>query len=87
MLVDCSAEPAGAHWDGKIANKWIIRNETCPDIIKLKHVRNGENIIVFKNLKKIFSVARKVMQSANCALTRRLKDVLVDQPGMLLCTK
>ena len=33
------------------------------------------------------SVVRKVMQSENCAPGRRLKNVLVDQLGMLLCTK
>ena len=42
MLVGHSAEPVGAQWDGKRANEWKIGNKTCPDIIKLKHVRNGK---------------------------------------------
>ena len=52
VLADPSAEPAEAHWDRKIANEWNIRNETCPDIIKLKHVRNGGNVIVCRNQNK-----------------------------------
>ena len=54
-----SAEPMGAHWDGKIANEWNIRNETRRDIIKLKHVRNFDA-----------SVVRQVMQTVNCAPAR-----------------
>ena len=34
-----SAEPMGAHWDGKIANEWNIRNKTRRDIIKLKRAK------------------------------------------------
>ena len=52
-----------------------------------KHVRNGENVIVCRNRNKILCVVRQVMQSANWAPTRRLKNVLVGQLGMLLCIK
>ena len=38
VLLGRSAEPVGAYWDGKKANKWKM--------IKLKHVQNGENVIV-----------------------------------------
>ena len=38
MLVGCSSKSVGAYWDRKNANKW--------NIIKLKHVQNGENVIV-----------------------------------------
>ena len=38
VLVGCSSKPVGAYWDRKNANKW--------NIIKLKHVQNGENVIV-----------------------------------------
>ena len=38
MLFGRSAEPVGAYWDGKKGNKWKM--------IKLKHVQNGENVIV-----------------------------------------
>ena len=38
VLVGCSSKPVEAYWDRKNANKW--------NIIKLKHVQNGENVIV-----------------------------------------
>ena len=38
VLVGCSSKSVGAYWDRKNANKW--------NIIKLKHVQNGENVIV-----------------------------------------
>ena len=59
---------------GEKDSKWMKhKNETCPDIIKLKHVRNGENVIVCKNRNKVPCVVRQVTQSANCAPARRLK--------------
>ena len=81
------AEPVGAHWDEKIKNEWNIANELCPNIIKLKHVENRENVMVYRNQNKIICVFRQVMQSANCELTRRLKHVLVDQLGVLFCVE
>ena len=87
MLPGRSAEPVGAHWDEKIKNEWNIANELCPNIIKLKHVENRENVMVYRNQNKIICVFRQVMQSANCELTRRLKHVLVDQLGMLFCVE
>ena len=38
VLVGCSSKPVGTYWHRKNANKW--------NIIKPKHVRNGENVIV-----------------------------------------
>ena len=73
VLVGCSAESLGAHSGGKIANEWNIGNETCPDIIKLKHVKNGKNVIVCKNRNKILCVLRQMMQSATFVQARRLK--------------
>ena len=87
VLPGGSAEPVGAHWDGKITNEWNIGTELCPNITKLKHVENRENVMVYKNQNKIPCVFRQVMQSANCELTRRLKHVLVDQLGMLFCVE
>ena len=59
--------------------------------VNVKYVRNGKSGIVCGNQNKIFlpnkSVVRQVMQSANCALARRLKNVLVDLLVMLLCIK
>ena len=54
------------------------RNETCLDIIKLKHVQKGENVIVCKNRNKILSVVKQA---------RQLKNALVGKLGMLLCTR
>ena len=62
VVLGRSAEPMGAHWDGKIANEWNIRTETRRAIIKLKQVRNFDA-----------SVVRQVMQTVNCAPARRLK--------------
>ena len=73
VLVSSSAEPVGAHWYRKKANQWNIGNETCPDIIKLKHVANGKNVIVCRNRNKIVCVVRQLTQSANCAPARQLK--------------
>ena len=87
VLVDCSVETAGTHWEEKIAIKWNIRNETCPDIIKLKHVRNDENVIVCKNRNKSLCAVRQMMQSAKYVPAGQLKNVLVDQLRMLFCTK
>ena len=70
VLVGRFTESAGAYWNGKIANEWNIGNETCPDIIKLKHVRNGKNVMVCRNKNKILFVVRQVLQSANCVPTR-----------------
>ena len=83
VLVNDSPEPSGIHWDRKLANKWKVRNETYLNIIKLKHVQNGKSAIVCKNQKTILCVARQVIQSANCASARRLKNVLMDQLGIL----
>ena len=59
--------------------------------VNVKYVRNGKNGIVCGNQNKIFlpkkSVVRQVMQSANCAPARRLKNVLVDLLVMQLCIK
>ena len=76
----------GAHWDGKIASEWNIRNKTWRDIMKLKHVQNGENIIVCRNQNKnkILCVVRQVMQTVNWVLVRRLRNVLLGQLGVLL---
>ena len=70
VLVGRSTEHARAYWNGKIANEWDIGNKTCPDIIKLKHVRNGKNVMVCRNQNKILCVVRQVLQSANCVPTR-----------------
>ena len=88
VLPGGSAEPVGAHWDGKITNEWSNGNETWPNITKLKHVQNDENVMFCRKWKNILCVLRQVMQSANCELARRLKwVVLVDQLGMLFCVK
>ena len=39
----------------------------------------GKNAIVCKTQNKNFCVVRQVMQSVNCALAKRLKNMLVDQ--------
>ena len=76
VLPGRSAEPVGAHWDGKITNEWSNGNETCPNITKLKHVQNGENVMFCRKRNNILCVLRQVMQSANCELTRQLKHAL-----------
>ena len=73
VLPGGSAEPVGAHWDGKITNEWSNGNETWPNITKLKHVQNDENVMFCRKRKNILCVLRQVMQSANCELARRLK--------------
>ena len=73
-LVDRSAEPEGAHWDGKMVKKMEPRNETYSDIIiTLKHVWKGENATDCEHRNRILCVVTQVMQSANCARGRQLK--------------
>ena len=68
--------------------KWMKhRDETYSDIFKRKHIWTGENAINCSNGNKILCMARQVIQSANCALARQLKNVLVYLTWKLLCTK
>ena len=45
---------------------------------KTKNVSKGENEMACENRSKIICIVRQVMQSANCAPARRLKNELVD---------
>ena len=72
VSVDRSAEPFVTHWDEEMANESWKRNMfRYVKTLKYKEC-TGENAVSVQTETKWLGM-RQIMQSANCALTRRLK--------------